>query len=128
MPKGMSFFKYIGTMSESKIQVLIIFLGLIFVVFSFFFIFNEPKSEKTPSNHLECTSQAKVSTAKRSAQICSARYKEKLSCYLNGSIKKCEEIFPQTFISGCTLPDKIIAEERKYYMADMKVCNENFND
>ncbi len=124
----MSFFGFIHTMSESKMQIFIILIGFSFVIFSFFLIFDNQESEKTPNSHLECISQAKVLTAKRSAQICSARYKEKLSCYLKGSIQKCEAIFPQTFISGCTLPDDIIARERSYYMTQMKVCNENFND
>jgi hypothetical protein len=128
MPKGMSFFGFVYAMSESKMQLFIILLGLIFVIFSFFLIFDEQESEQKPVSHLECVSQAKVLKAKRSAQICSERYKEKLSCYLKGSIQKCEEIFPQTFISGCTLPDDIIAQERSHYMTQMKVCNENFND
>jgi hypothetical protein len=128
MPKGMSFFGFVHAMSESKMQLFIILLGLIFVVFSFFLVFDEQESEQKPVSHLECMSQAKVLKAKRSAQICSARYKEKLSCYLKGSIQQCEEIFPQTFISGCTLPDDIITQERSHYMTQMKVCNENFND
>ena len=126
--KACLFFRFMYLMTESKMQLSIILLGLIFVIFSFFLIFDDQSIEKMPTNHRECASQAKGLMAKRSAQICSSRYKEKLSCYLKGSIQKCDAIFPQTSISGCTLPDEIIAQERKHYMAQMKECNENFND
>jgi hypothetical protein len=47
-------------MSESKMQLFIILLGLFFVIFSFSLIFDKQESEQKPVSHLECVSQAKV--------------------------------------------------------------------
>lgn len=115
--------------SEPNIQVVIIFLGLALVGFSFYYVFSVSPPNKVIQTRDECIAEENLAVANRVNQLCSKRFKEKLLCYLQDSYKKCEQKFPNSSSGGnCVLSNEIMNIERDRHVRQIDLCNEIFHN
>lgn len=113
--------------SETSVQVFIIFMGILLVGFSFYYIFAIAPSSKLIQSREECIAEENLAVKNRVDHLCSKRFQEKLLCYLQDSFKNCATKYPNTSSGGsCTLPEEVMNAERQRHSKQLSVCNEIF--
>lgn len=113
--------------SETSVQVFIIFMGIILVGFSFYYIFAIAPSSKIIQSREECIAEENLAVKNRVDHLCSKRFQEKMLCHLQDSFKNCAAKYPNTSGGGsCTLPEEVMNAERQRHSKQLSVCNEIF--
>ena len=113
--------------NEKSIQLLIIFMGITLVGFSFYYIFAIAPSSKTIQSKEECMAEANLAVMNRVNHLCSKKFQEKMLCYLQDSFKNCAVKYPNTSSGGsCKLSDEVMNAERQRHSRQLGICNEIF--